>query len=128
MKRYYKTKKYYDQKTNTTYDSKSEFLFNEYLKTNYPYLKVQKQVPFELLKTFKDVEGRTIRGIKYIADFVITDEYGDTCIIDIKPNSKSCIEQVFKIKWKLMKSTYKEYHYKVIAYDSKTKKFVELRV
>ena len=41
------------------------------------------QVPFELLPSFKH-KGKTIRGIKYIADFVVTYSDGKTEVIDTK--------------------------------------------
>ncbi|MDU5101121.1 MAG: DUF1064 domain-containing protein [Clostridium butyricum] len=128
MKRYYKTKKYYDKTTNTTYDSKLEYDFDQYLKTNYPKCKVRKQLSLELIPKFKDRDGRAVRKCEYKADFVITDNNGNTYVIDIKPNNKACIEEKFKIKWKLAKYIYKNYYFKVVTFDKNTNSWIEIRV
>ena len=81
--------KYYNKKAEAdgiVFDSKKE-------RNYYCELKVLKmagqikdfdlQVPFELLPSFKH-KGKTIRGIKYIADFVVTYPDGKTEVIDTK--------------------------------------------
>lgn len=81
--------KYYNKKAEAdriVFDSKKE-------RNYYCELKVLKmagkikdfdlQVPFELQPSFK-YKGKTIRAIKYIADFVITYPDGKTEVVDTK--------------------------------------------
>ena len=56
------------------------------------------QVPFELVPKQKDSRGRVIREIRYIADFVYT-ENGKTVVEDVK----GCKTAEYKLKKKLMK-------------------------
>lgn len=128
MKRYYKTKKYTDPNTNIVYDSKLEYNFDKYLQTNYPNIEVKKQVSLELIPKFKDLEGRAVRKCEYKADFVLIDDDYNTYVIDIKPNNKACIEEKFKIKWKLAKYIYKDYHFHVVTFDKNTNSWIEIRV
>lgn len=44
---------------------------------------LQRQVPFVLIETFKNGKGETVRGIKYIADFVYCKD-GETIVADSK--------------------------------------------
>ena len=70
---------------------------------------LKKQVKFNLLKTFKDNQGRTERGIDYIADFVYK-ENGCFVIEDVKsPITKK--NSTYIIKRKLAKSIYNNYKF-----------------
>ena len=63
---------------------------------------LQRQVPFTLQPTFKTESGKTIRAIKYIADFVYYDtDTGQRHIVDVK-GAKEMETEVFKIKAKIM--------------------------
>ena len=68
-----KGSKYKNVKTSDGFDSKKErkrFLELEMMQKAGVIKCLAKQAPFELLPTFKDKQGNTERGIKYIADFV----------------------------------------------------------
>ena len=56
------------------------------------------QVPFELVPKQKDTRGRVIREIKYVADFVYT-ENGKMVVEDVK----GCKTKEYELKKKLMK-------------------------
>ena len=63
---------------------------------------LQRQVVFELQPTFKSESGKTIRAIKYIADFVYYETgTGKRHIVDVK-GSKIMETDVFKLKAKIM--------------------------
>ena len=69
---------------------------------------LQTQVTFELQPSFKDSNGKTIRAIKYIADFVYYDTAtGKRHIVDVK-GSELMITEVFKIKQKMFEYRYGE--------------------
>lgn len=59
------------------------------------------QVPYTLMSSTKDANGKTIRGIKYIADFVYR-ENGQEVVEDCKGYRT----EVYKIKKKLMLMIY----------------------
>lgn len=59
------------------------------------------QVPYTLMSSTKDANGKTIRGIKYIADFVYR-ENGKEVVEDCKGYRT----EVYKIKKKLMLMIY----------------------
>jgi hypothetical protein len=84
---------------------------------------LQKQVPFLLQEAFKTKDGKSIRKMEYIADFTYI-ENGELHITDSK-GAMACIEETFKIKWKLMKYKYPDYNYHIIIID-KTKKWIDL--
>ena len=56
------------------------------------------QVPFELVPKQKDSRGRVIREIKYVADFVYT-ENGKMVVEDVK----GCKTKEYELKKKLLK-------------------------
>lgn len=63
---------------------------------------VRRQVPFELVPSFQR-DGKLVRGIKYVADFVYTDRSGCQVIEDVK----GVRTDVYRIKRKLLLATYK---------------------
>lgn len=60
---------------------------------------LQRQVVFELQPSFKGRDGKVVRAIKYIADFVYYDtDTGQRHIIDVKGMKT----EVYKLKCKIM--------------------------
>lgn len=59
---------------------------------------LQCQVPFELQPSFKDGSGKTIRAIKYVADFTYYDKTDTLHIVD----TKGVRTDVYKLKKKMM--------------------------
>ena len=59
---------------------------------------LDRQVSFELMPNVRTRDGKMIRGIKYIADFVYTDEYGRRIVED----AKGMQTEVYKLKKKMM--------------------------
>ena len=59
--------------------------------------KIELQVPFELQPPFKH-GGKTIRGIKYVADFVVTYSDGRQKVID----TKGCRTKEYLLKRKML--------------------------
>lgn len=62
---------------------------------------LQRQVVFELQPSFKNSKGKTVRAIKYIADFVYKDKEGKRHIVDVK-GSKATMTKEYLIKAKIM--------------------------
>lgn len=67
---------------------------------------IELQPVFSLLETFKDSEGKTVRGIKYIGDFKVKD-----VVVDVK----GFVTKEFLIKEKLFKKMYPELKLVVIT-------------
>lgn len=66
---------------------------------------LKRQVPFELIPTYK-INNRTVRKMQYIADFTyITTNDNKLHIVDVK-GSKNIITEAFKIKKKLFEYKY----------------------
>lgn len=64
---------------------------------------LQTQVPYELVPNQK-IDGKTARGVKYIADFVYYDlEKQQQVVEDVKGYKRGSAYQIFQIKKKLMK-------------------------
>jgi hypothetical protein len=104
--------KYKNIKTADGFDSKKEakrFKELELMQRAGVIRNLTKQSPFNLLPSFKDKQGITERGIKYVADFVYFDiEKGSLVIEDVKsPFTKKL--PAYIIKRKLVKFTYPEY-------------------
>lgn len=59
---------------------------------------LKRQVPFELIPNVKTRTGKTVRGVKYVADFVYRDQHGRQVIED----AKGMKTDVYKLKAKLM--------------------------
>lgn len=74
---------------------------------------LQRQVPFVLVPAFVDNEGRKVRALTYIADFVYR-QAGFTVIEDVKGKATQ-LNPVYRLKWKLL------------AYKFKDDKSVQLR-
>ena len=87
------------------FDSKAEWQYYMILLDRQKHGEIrdlQRQVVFELQPTFKSESGKTIRAIKYIADFVYYEtETGKRHIVDVK-GSKIMETNVFKLKAKIM--------------------------
>lgn len=60
------------------------------------------QVPFVLQEGYKTEDGRTVRSIKYVADFVYVDAEGKRHIEDVKGHRT----EVYKLKKKLFEKIY----------------------
>ena len=72
-----------------------------------------RQVPFVLLPAFTDNEGKRVRAITYIADFVYQ-QAGKTIIEDVKGKATQ-LNPTYRLKWKLL------------AYKFRDDKSVQLR-
>lgn len=60
---------------------------------------LQTQVPFELLPTQKDQDGKTLeRGVKYTADFVYIDGDGRRVVEDVKSAATKTKDYVLRRK------------------------------
>ena len=69
--------------------------------------KLQRQVPYLLIPSYKDGQGNSVRKTEYVADFVYTDvATGNTVIADSK-GSEFNIDPVFKLKFKMLKEMFK---------------------
>ena len=104
--------KYHAKKTwmkGRVYDSKfeSEKAFELQLKQRAGLIKdLQEQVPFVLQEGYVNNQGKKIREIVYIADFVY-EENGNKIVMDTK--SPATRTDVYKIKKKLFEKRYQEY-------------------
>lgn len=112
MKNKFKKNKYYNQKTLDGFDSKKErsrYFQLEMLQKAGVIKCLAKQTTFTLIETFKDKQGNTERGIKYIADFVYYDNEKKSFIIeDVKsPITRKLPSYI--IKRKLVKKIYPDY-------------------
>lgn len=63
---------------------------------------LQRQVTFELVPNQRTVDGRTLRSVKYIADFVYEQKNG----MQIVEDAKGVRTREYQIKKKLMLSRY----------------------
>lgn len=60
---------------------------------------LREQVPYELIPAQRDADGKLLeRACTYVADFVYTDEHGNTVVED----TKGVRTDVYRIKRKLM--------------------------
>ena len=62
---------------------------------------LQLQVPFELLEAYT-INGRKVRAVKYVADFVFENEKGETEVWD----AKGVRTDVYKLKKKMFEKRY----------------------
>lgn len=83
---------------------------------------IELQPTYSLLPSFKK-NGRTIRKMDYIADFLVTYENGSTEIIDVKGIST----EAFKLKKKLFDYYYPDLTLKVLQRDRITRKWKQLK-
>lgn len=67
------------------------------------------QVPFELQPSFK-WQGKTIRAIKYVADFVVQNRDGSEEVIDVK----GVRTETYKVKKKLFQYKYPNVKFKEV--------------
>lgn len=107
MTRWYGYNKYGNKKVyvnNIKFDSKHEaeiYLNLKMMERGKVITDLRRQVPFELQPSFK-MNGKTVRAIKYIADFVFVNEKGETEVWD----AKGVQTEVYKIKKKLFEYKY----------------------
>ena len=107
-----KGSKYKNIKTADGFDSKKErkrYLELEMLQKAGVIRCLAKQAPFELLPTFKDKQGITERGIKYIADFVYYDNEKKSLVIEDVKSPFTRRLPAYVIKRKLVKKIYPDY-------------------
>lgn len=84
-------------------------------------LKFEMQVPFEIQPRFKK-NGKIIRAIEYIADFVVYENDGSKTVIDVK--GKETVE--FKLKHKLFEYKYPDLSLLIIQYYEPEQKWLQL--
>lgn len=104
-----KKSKYKNKKTNG-YDSTREARRAHQLKLMEKQgliSNLREQVPFELIKSFKDSSGKTERGVKIIVDFVYQ-ENG----FDVADDSKGFRTKDYILKRKMFKVKYPQYIFK----------------
>ena len=107
-----KGSKYKNIKTADGFDSKKErkrYLELEMLQKAGVIRCLAKQAPFELLPTFKDKQGITERGIKYIADFVYYDNEKKSFVIEDVKSPFTRKLSTYVIKRKFVKKIYPDY-------------------
>jgi hypothetical protein len=91
---------------------------------------LRRQVTYNLIPSFKDGQGNSIRKMDYVADFVYIDvATNNKVILDVKGSAFN-IDPVFSNKWKLLKYNLKDekdiqfkimIKYKDVWYDLESK-------
>ena len=75
---------------------------------------LKRQVPLTIQEAFQ-YEGKRIQKIDYRADFYYRDKNGTVVVEDVKgydqKNGKYIQTEAFRLKWKLLKSMYPDYHF-----------------
>ena len=107
-----KGSKYKNVKTADGFDSKKErkrYYELEMMQKAGVIKCLAKQAPFELVETFKDKQGNTERGIKYIADFVYYDNEKESFVIEDVKSPFTRKLSTYVIKRKLVKKFYPDY-------------------
>ena len=104
MTRFYSNSKYHNKKVEykgIVFDSVKErnyYMYLEGLLQAGEITDLELQVKYELQPRFTAVNGKVIRPITYIADFVYKDKDGKTVIVDVK----GFRTDVYRLKKKLM--------------------------
>jgi hypothetical protein len=62
----------------------------------------ERQVEYELIPPYENAEGKKIKAMKYVADFVYMDKSGKEHIIDVK----GLVTDVFRLKKKVFEWRY----------------------
>lgn len=99
--------KYHARKTaidGITFDSKKEadyYCELKMLKLAGVVASFERQVAFELQPKYKK-DGKTVRAIRYLADFVVTYDDGHTEVVDVK----GLRTDVYKLKRKILEYKY----------------------
>lgn len=99
--------KYHARKTvidGITFDSKKEadyYCELKMLKLAGVVASFERQVPFELQPKYKKC-GKTVRAIRYLADFVVAYADGHTEVVDVK----GVRTEVYKLKRKILEYRY----------------------
>lgn len=106
-----------------TFDSTMEANYYEYLKAEQAkgkilYFKLQPE--YQLLDGYEKY-GRKIRGIKYIADFLVVYADDTELVIDVKGRETDD----FKLKRKLFDAKYPDLTLKLITYNKTTESWVD---
>lgn len=93
--------KYGNVKTETSASKKEEKRLEElrYLQSIGLISELEYQVPFWILPNFEE-DGQTVRGIKYVADFVYREKGKSLKTIE---DAKGFQTEKFKIKWKFLR-------------------------
>lgn len=106
-----------------TFDSTMEANYYEYLKKEQAagnVLRFELQPEYQLLDAYVKY-GRKIRGIKYIADFLV--EYADHSIIVVDVKGRETDD--FKLKRKMFDAKYPDLILKLITYNKTTDSWVD---
>lgn len=93
------------------FDSKTEFDYYKVLlqlQENGEIKNLTRQVEHELLPSFKDGQGNSIRKMTYTSDFEYIDVVSNKLIIVDCKGSDKCIDEKFKVKFKLLKYQQKD--------------------
>ena len=106
---------------NIVFDSIAEGMYYAYL-LKLKRLKLikdfERQITFVLLEGFfNEPSGKKIRPIKYIADFVLTNQDGSKTVVDVKGKKTPD----FKIKEKLLLSRYPDMDFQCVQFDESKK-------
>lgn len=99
------------------FDSTTEFNYFKKLLNDQNEGKISdlnRQLPLLIQDKFKQKDGSTVRAIHYFSDFSYHDDNGFH-IVDCKGGLYA--EDVWKLKWKLVKNIYRDYNYHVIVYS-----------
>lgn len=107
------------------FDSTTEANYYEYLKEELAkgnIVSFELQPEYLLQEGFKK-NGKIIRPIKYIGDFLITDNTGYTYVVDVKGFQTDD----FKIKHKMFDYKYPELELRLIAYDLVTEQWMDYK-
>lgn len=83
----------------------------------------ERQKTFELQPSFKTKEGKTVRAITYVADFVVTDKSGTTSAVDVK----GVETDTFKIKKKLFQYKYPDIRFLCLRWVPSEGQWLELQ-
>jgi len=92
----------------TVFDSKWEMKVFNLLTTYVPKEHIHTQKGFVLLDKFKGPDGKAVREIKYVTDFVLGPDFEDGHItpLHVVIDCKGMITDVFKIKEKMFMQKY----------------------
>lgn len=70
---------------------------------------LQRQVKFELQPSFRNNQGKAIRAINYICDFLYFDTEKNVWIVEDVKGSKATLTESYKLKAKLFQYKYPDY-------------------
>lgn len=93
------------------FDSETEFKYYKYLlklQEDGEIKDLKKQVEHMLIPSFKDSLGNTVRSCTYTSDFEYINVATNNLIITDCKGSKFCIDEKFKVKYKMLKYLQKD--------------------